>query len=200
MNVQKICVYCGSRAGSRASYKAAAVELGTHLAREKLTLVYGGATSGNMGAIADAALAGGGRVEGVIPTVLVDKELAHRGLSESFVVPTMHARKIKMFELADAFIAMPGGFGTLEEILEVITWSQIGIHAKPIGFLNIDGYYNGLLAFMQSVITEGFAPSIHAGLYVADASPTALVAKLRAFEPPPTGTTPEDRRGPLTKA
>src|SRR5262245_4943907 len=139
-----ICVFCGSSRGSRPDYAAAAAQLGELLARRGIRLVYGAGNIGLMGVVADAALAAGGQVVGVIPRMLVEKELAHRGLSELRIVGTMHERKAQMADLSDAFIALPGGLGTLEELCEVLTWAQLGIHAKPVGCLNVCGYFTAL--------------------------------------------------------
>ena len=141
MELKSVCVFCGSRTGARPEYLEGARALGTELARRGFTLVYGGTSVGLMGAMADAALAGGGKVIGVLPQVLSDREIAHQGLTELHLVDSMHTRKAMMAELAGAFIAMPGGFGTFEELFEITTWAQLGIHHKPIGLLNVADYY-----------------------------------------------------------
>ncbi|MDE2146486.1 MAG: TIGR00730 family Rossman fold protein [Burkholderiales bacterium] len=151
-----LCVYCGSRHGSRPAYTAAAQALGHAIGERGWQLVYGGGKVGLMGEVADAALAAGGRVVGVIPESLQRREVGHPGLHELHVVPTMHRRKQLMAERADAFVALPGGIGTLEELYEVWTWHQLGYHAKPVGLLNIDGYFDPLLQFMQGTVREGF--------------------------------------------
>ena len=151
-----VCVYCGSRHGARPSYTAAARALGEAIGARGWQLVYGGGKVGLMGEVADATLAAGGRVIGVIPESLMRREVGHSGLHELHVVPTMHQRKQMMAERADAFIALPGGIGTLEELYEVWTWRQLGYHANPIGLLNVDGYYDELLRFMQRTVDEGF--------------------------------------------
>lgn len=149
-----ICVYCGSRPGARASYAEAAQRVGHWIGEHGGQLVYGGGRSGLMGMVADATLAAGGRVVGVIPKALVDKELAHRGCTELYEVQTMHERKRMMAERADAFLALPGGIGTMEEFFEIWTWRQLGYHDKPVGLLNVEGLYDGLESFLQSVVRE----------------------------------------------
>jgi uncharacterized protein (TIGR00730 family) len=153
---RRICVFCGSATGHDPVFAAAARDLGRSLAERGLEVVYGGGRVGLMGQLADAALAAGGRVHGVIPQRLRDLEVAHTGLSELFVVDTMHARKAMMAHLSDAFIALPGGFGTLEELFEVVTWAQIGYHNKPIGILDVAGYYRPLLQFIDHAQATGF--------------------------------------------
>ncbi|WP_353219723.1 TIGR00730 family Rossman fold protein [Salinisphaera sp. S4-8] len=154
--IRSICVYCGSRDGARPVYRDGAAALGDALARAGVRLVYGGARVGLMGTIADAALAAGGEVYGVIPRSMIDRELAHTGLTELNVVETMHQRKLAMIEAADGFIAMPGGFGTLEELFEVLTWHQLGWHDKPCGLLDIDGFYQPLADCLTHMQTEAF--------------------------------------------
>src|ERR1051325_8659898 len=154
--MQRLCVFTGSSSGARAAYAEAARELGTLLARRGIGLVYGGARVGLMGAVADAVLAAGGEAIGVIPQALVAKEVAHTGLTALHVVESMHARKAMMSDLSDGFIALPGGWGTLEELFEVLTWAQLGLHRKPTGLLNVDGYFDGLLAFLTHTVAEAF--------------------------------------------
>ena len=154
--MQRICVYCGSNSGRRAEYADAARDLAAVLVHRDLELVYGGADKGIMGIIADSVLELGGKVHGVIPKMLCEKEVAHQNLTELHVVATMHERKSMMAELSDGFIAMPGGFGTLEEITEIITWRQLRIHGKPCGLLNVDGYFDQLIAFLGHANAEGF--------------------------------------------
>lgn len=153
--MKKICVYCGSKPGNRPEYLEEAKELGAQIAKAGLGLVYGGASVGIMGAVATAALEAGGHVTGIIPKSLLEKEIAHPGLNQLVVVDSMHERKAMMEKESDAFIALPGGFGTLEEIFEMLTWVQIGLHNKPCGFLNVQGYYDHLLAFLDHAIGEG---------------------------------------------
>jgi uncharacterized protein (TIGR00730 family) len=154
--VKRICVFAGSQPGVRPAYAAEARGLGAALVARGLGLVYGGGRIGLMGAVADAVLDGGGHVTGVIPQALVAREVAHEGLSDLRVVPSMHVRKAMMAELADGFIALPGGWGTLEELFEVLTWAQLGLHQKPCGVLNVAGYFDGLLAFLDQSVAEGF--------------------------------------------
>ncbi len=172
---KRICVYCGSRAGRNDRYRQAAVDLGQLLAARDLGLVYGGGHVGLMGVIADAALAAGGEVIGVIPEQLRQQEVAHSGLSELHIVASMHERKALMANLADGFIALPGGLGTLEELSEMLTWQQIGIHTKPIGLLNTGGYYDALLAFLDRAVTDGYVTtSDRQCLQVADSAAALL--------------------------
>ena len=159
--MKKVCIFCGSYQGAQPIYMTAAHDMGRGLAQRGLGLVYGGGRVGLMGAVADGVLAGSGKVTGVIPQSLVDRELAHVGLSELHVVTSMHERKAMMAELADAFIAMPGGFGTLDELFEIITWAQLGFHHKPIALLNIGGYFDPLLTFIEHMATEGFIKPEH---------------------------------------
>ncbi len=154
--MKRVCVFCGSQFGASAEYAALAARLGTALARRGLGLVYGGASVGLMGIVADAALAAGGEVVGVIPASMVDKELAHRGLTHLHVVDTMHQRKALMAESSDAFLALPGGLGTLDELFEILTWAYLGLHQKPIAVVNFAGYYDGLLTWLDHAVTEGF--------------------------------------------
>ena len=154
--MRRVCVFTGSSLGHRDEYRAAARDLGCELAARGIELVYGGANVGLMGAVADAALAAGGRVTGVIPEALVAKEVAHAGLPDLRVVASMHERKAAMADLSDGFIALPGGWGTLDELFEALTWGQLGLHAKPCGLLNVTGYFDQLLAFMDHMIDEGF--------------------------------------------
>lgn len=172
---KRICVYCGSRPGHDDRYRQAAVDLGRLLAARDLGLVYGGGHVGLMGVIADAALAAGGEVIGVIPEQLRQQEVAHDGLSELHVVTDMHERKALMANLADGFIALPGGLGTLEELSEMLTWQQLGIHTKPIGLLNAGGYYDALLAFLDRAVTDGYVrTSDRQRLRVADTAAALL--------------------------
>jgi uncharacterized protein (TIGR00730 family) len=154
--MKSICVYCGSNAGSKPAYSERAIALGTRLAQEKLALVYGGGNVGLMGIVADAALAAGGEVVGVIPQQLVDWEVAHRGVTRLEVVGSMHERKARMFDLSDAFVALPGGFGTLDEMFEMLTWRQLGLGDKPCAFLDVDGFYAPLIAMMDRMVDERF--------------------------------------------
>ena len=185
--MKRICVFCGSNAGARSEYAEAARALATILAERKLGIVYGGGNVGLMGVLADAALARGGEVIGVIPQKLVDKEVAHRGVTELLVVETMHERKALMNDLSDAFLALPGGFGTLDEFFEVLTWSQLGFHGKPCALLNVAGYYDGMLAMLDHAVTERFLRPAHRELIIADTDPLRLLQRLSAFVPAPKG-------------
>jgi uncharacterized protein (TIGR00730 family) len=183
--VTRVCVFCGSSPGTRPAYAAAARELAEALVRRGLGIVTGGGSVGLMGVVADAALAAGGEVIGVIPGPLATRELAHRGLSRLHVVDSMHERKALMASLVDAFVALPGGLGTLEETLEVLTWSQLGIHRKPVGILDVGGYYAGLRQLLTHAVGEGFVRSDHLGLVVFAATPAALLDAVAAWRPPP---------------
>ncbi len=180
MAIETLCVFCASAVGTRPAYREAAKELGTLLAQRGIGLVYGGATAGLMGALADAAIAGGGRVIGVIPHVLVDKEVGHSGCTELHVVDTMHTRKALMGERSDAFLILPGGFGTFEELFEVLAWQTLRLHSKPMCLLNTAGFYDGLLRFLDHCVAEGvLKPQARDILLVADTVPEAL-AKIEA--------------------
>ena len=175
MELTTLCVFCASAEGARPEYRAAAEELGTLLARHGVGLVYGGATAGLMGAVANASLAGGGRVIGVIPHVLVDKEVGHSGCTELHVVDTMHTRKALMGERADAFLILPGGYGTFEELFEVLAWQTLRLHNKPMCLLNTAGFYDGLLQFLDTCVTEGvLKPQARSVLLVANTVAEAL--------------------------
>jgi len=179
--MRRICVFCGSNAGARSEYAEAARTLAAVLVERKLGIVYGGGNVGLMGVLADAALAHGGEVIGVIPQSLLDKEVGHRGVTELLVVETMHERKALMNDLADAFIAMPGGFGTLDEFFEVLTWSQLGFHGKPCALLNVAGYYDRMLAMLDHAVTERLLRPAHRELVIADTDPLRLLHRLSAF-------------------
>jgi len=177
--VRRVCVYCGSSPGVRPEYKASAAELGTLLTEANIDLVYGGASIGVMGALADAVMSGGGHVTGIIPHGLFKREVAHQGISSLLVVDSMHERKALMARMADALITLPGGFGTLEELFEMITWSQIGIHTKPIFLLNTLGFYDPLLKFIDTILDEGFIKPGQQHLVRVAATPAELVEMLR---------------------
>ncbi|QDT63265.1 LOG family protein YvdD [Calycomorphotria hydatis] len=178
-----ICVYCGSRAGRDPAYTKCAQQLGKLLARRKRRLVFGGGSVGMMGTIADAALAAGGEVTGVIPGFLADSEIKHPGVADMRIVEDMHERKAMMADISAAFIALPGGFGTLEELFETITWAQLQIHHKPIGLLNVNGYFDALLAFLDHAFETDFIKPIHRKLFVVATTPEEMLDKLDAFEP-----------------
>ena len=181
-----VCVFCGSSPGARPAYRDAAAALGRALAAQGRTLVYGGGNVGLMGTIADAALAGGGRVVGVIPRHLVAREVAHAGLTDLRVVDSMHERKQQMADLADTFVLLPGGLGSLEEFFEVWTWGQLGLHRKPYGVLNVEGYFDPLLTFLDHAVAERFVRVEHRGLLVVDDDPIRLLERLDALEPAPS--------------
>lgn len=183
--MQSVCVFCGSGSGIRPSYTAAAERVGTELVRRRLTLVYGAGDVGLMGILANAVLAAGGRVIGVIPEALVQREVAHHGLTELHVVDSMHERKALMAELADAFIALPGGIGTLEELCEVLTWAQLGIHHKPVGLLNVDDYFSPLITMLDHAVAEGFMKADCRRLLLAAREEAALLNACAAWEPIP---------------
>jgi uncharacterized protein (TIGR00730 family) len=178
--IRSVCVFCGSNVGAAPRYAEAARAFGALLAREGLTLVYGGGHVGLMGIAADAALAAGGKVTGVIPRALWDREVGHRGLTELHIVESMHERKAMMASLSDAFVALPGGLGTLEEIFEVWTWAQLGIHAKPLGFLDVAGFYTPLMAFLDRGVTEGFIRPRFREMALVDDDAEALLRRLSA--------------------
>jgi uncharacterized protein (TIGR00730 family) len=182
--MQAVCVFCGSNTGSDPTFRAAAVAVGQTLADLDLTIIYGGGRVGLMGVLADAALARGGRVIGVIPEPLAAKEIAHSGLTQLHLVSSMHERKALMMELSDGFIALPGGFGTLEEFFEVLTWGQLGIHRKPCGLLNVAGYYDPLIAFIDAAVRGGFISPEHRRLVLEDTSIRGLLDQMRAYRPP----------------
>jgi len=181
--MRSICVYCGSNAGSKPVYTERAIALGTRIAKEGLALVYGGGNVGLMGVVADAVLEAGGEVIGVIPEQLVNWEVAHKGVTRLEVVANMHERKARMFDLADGFVALPGGFGTLDEMFEMLTWRQLGIADKPCAFLDVDDFYAPLLAMMDRMVEERFLhPDQRRDLWHGD-SIDALMAWMRAYEP-----------------
>lgn len=182
--MNSICVFCGSSDSIPAHYYDAARAMGAAIAGRGLKLVYGAGSTGLMGAVADGALSAGGKVVGVIPTFFHNPTLAHASLSELEVTPDMHTRKARMYELSDAFVALPGGLGTMDEFFEAVTWAQIGLHRKPVGLLNVAGYFDGLLSFLDRVRAEGFMYKEHSDLFRADAEPEALLTALAAYTPP----------------
>jgi uncharacterized protein (TIGR00730 family) len=182
--LQRICVFCGSSSGTQRIYAQAAQTVGRLLAQQGTELVYGGGNVGLMGTVADSCLAHGGRVLGVIPQLLVDKEVAHTGLTELRIVGSMHERKALMADLSDAFIVLPGGFGTWEEFCEILTWSQLGIQRKACALLNVNGYYNPLLQMADNAVAEGFLRPIHRDLLLSDDDPTPLLDRLNTYVVP----------------
>ncbi|MCU0551060.1 MAG: TIGR00730 family Rossman fold protein [Leptolyngbya sp. Prado105] len=181
--MKSVCVFCGSSLGRNPAYTQSAVQLGSAIAHRNMRLVYGGGNVGLMGIVADAALAAGGEVFGVIPEFLVTKELAHQGLTKLETVVSMHDRKARMAELSDAFIALPGGYGTLEEFCEVLTWAQLGLHQKPHGLLNIANYYDPLLQFFDQAVTEKLVRPVHRAFILEATEPELLLDRLSAYEP-----------------
>jgi len=182
--MKRVCVYAASRSGTRPEFLVAAHDLGAALVASGLDLVYGGSRNGLMGAVADAVLAGGGRVTGVMPSGLFSKEVVHEGLTEFLEVRDMHERKATMNRLADAFIALPGGVGTLEEVLEAVCWSQLGLHQKPVGLLSTEGYYTPLLQMLDHALLSGFVTVEHRALWLAAEDPQTLLAMLRRVAVP----------------
>jgi hypothetical protein len=192
--VRRVCVFCGSSPGRDPRYAEAAAALAQGLSARGLGVVFGGGSVGLMGVLADHALAAGVPVTGVIPHGLAARELAHRGVADMRVVPTMHARKALMAELADGFVALPGGIGTFEELFEIVTWGQLGIHRKPVGVLNVGGYYDPLVALLDHAVAEGFVTAENRRLVTVDSSPERLLDRMAAHEPPPAPSwiTPEE--------
>jgi hypothetical protein len=182
--MNRICVFCGTNPGSRPEYGAAARELGQILAEQGIELVYGGASVGIMGELADSVHEHGGHVTGIIPQQLMEKEAAHTGIPNLIVVASMHQRKSQMADMSDGFIALPGGIGTLEGFLEILTWGQLGIHAKPSGILNVAGYFDGLTRFLDHAVQEGFLTAEHRGAIIMEADSRRLLEHMQASTPP----------------
>lgn len=192
--MKRICVFCGSRPGVRPAYRAAAEAVGSLLAERGIELVYGGGNVGLMGIVADACLAAGGRVVGVIPRALLEWEVGHEGLTRLEVVDSMHTRKARMAELADGFIALPGGLGTFEELFEILTWAQLGFHSKPVGLLNVDAYYQPLVQMMERGVAEGFMKAENRGLLLVEDNAQALLRTMGAYHPPAVGKRIRDEK------
>ncbi|PCI48262.1 MAG: TIGR00730 family Rossman fold protein [Alphaproteobacteria bacterium] len=182
--MKKICVYCGSSPGKSPEYIEAARVLGRELVKRDITLVYGGASVGIMGEIADTVLSAGGEVVGIMPQALVDKEISHSGLTDLRVVGSMHERKAMMEDISDGFIALPGGMGTIEELFEVLTWSQLGYHRKPCALLNIKGYYDSITQFLNHAVEEQFVKPIHREMILIEHKPDRLLDLMAAYKPP----------------
>jgi len=176
--LRRVCIFCGSSTGARPEYREAAEAIAIALAKRRIDVVFGGGCVGLMGVVADTALAHGGHVIGVIPSALVGREIAHRGLPDLRVVSSMHERKALMANLSDAFIALPGGFGTFEEFCEVVTWTQLGLHRKPCGLLNVAGYYDPLVALFDRAVADGFIRAENRGIVVTEADPGTLIERL----------------------
>jgi uncharacterized protein (TIGR00730 family) len=183
LSMRRICVFCGANPGARPAYAEATAELARLLTAEGIGVVYGGGHVGLMGVLADTLLADGAEPIGVMPQALVDKEIGHRGLSDLRVVGSMHERKALMAELSDAFIALPGGLGTLEELFEVYTWSQLGLHQKPCALLDVEDYYAGIASFLEHAVEERFVREEHRAMLIVDSDPRRLIDRLRDFEP-----------------
>ena len=181
--MQRVCVFCGSSPGARAAYAEATAEVARLLVGEGIGVVYGGGQVGLMGVLADPTMAAGGEVIGVMPQALMDREIGHTAISDLRVVGSMHERKALMTELSDAFIALPGGAGTLEELFEVYTWAQLGLHSKPCGLLDVEDYYSGLAAFLDHAVCERFLREEHRAALLVERDPRTLIDRLRAFEP-----------------
>jgi uncharacterized protein (TIGR00730 family) len=193
--IRSICVFCGASPGNDPRHVEVAAHVGRVLAGRGIRLVYGGGRLGLMGAVADAALAAGGEVVGVIPRGLVERELAHPGLTALRIVTTLHERKAQMAELADGFVTLPGGLGTLEELAEVLSWAQLDLHAKPIGLLDVGSYFDLLVGFLDRAVAEGFVAERHRGLVLRDDDIEGLLGQFAAWEPPPGRFT---RPGPVS--
>ena len=185
MNTKRLCVFCGSSGGTDPAFSAAAKMVGEVLARRGLELVYGGGNVGLMGIVADAAIAAGGKVVGVIPQSLVDRELAHRGITDLRIVDSMHVRKAMMADLSDAFIALPGGYGTLEELCEILTWAQLGLHQKPFGLLNVQKFYDGFIAHIDHAVNMKFIRPQHRELLMTSDTIEGLLEQFATFKPLP---------------
>jgi len=180
----RLCVFCGTNAGSRPAYGVAARELGRVLAEQGIELVYGGASVGVMGELADSVQEHGGHVTGIIPQQLMEKEAAHTGIRNLIVVASMHQRKSQMADMSDGFVAFPGGIGTLEGFFEVLTWGQLGIHSKPAGILNVEQYFDGLTGFLDHAVREGFLTEAHRQAIIVESDPGVLLDRLRSYAPP----------------
>jgi uncharacterized protein (TIGR00730 family) len=185
--MKKVTVFCGSSTGNHHVYKAQATLLGQTLAKQNIGLVYGGAKVGLMGAVADGCLKEGGKVTGVLPGFLSSKEIAHGGLSELILVESMHERKMKMNELCDGVIALPGGFGTMEELFEMLTWAQLGLHGKPIGLLNTDGFYDHLITMIQTMVDHGFLKEINQNMLLVSNTIEDLLDRMKQYTAPSVG-------------
>jgi uncharacterized protein (TIGR00730 family) len=186
--MRRICVFAGSNRGNRPEYAEAARALGQELAQRELGLVYGGASVGLMGIVADAVLAGGGQATGVLPRGLFRREIPHKGLTEMHEVGSMHERKALMADLADGFIALPGGFGTFDELFEIVTWAQLGLHKKPVGLINVAHYFGPLLALVRHASTEGFVPEVHLPFLMYEEHPAPLLDRFAQYTAPDTSS------------
>jgi uncharacterized protein (TIGR00730 family) len=180
--MERVTVFCGSHFGGEGEYKEATIKIAEEMIKRKIGLVYGGANAGLMGVVADTILASGGEVLGVIPEFMADKEIAHEGLTKLFLVKSMHERKAKMNDLSDAFIALPGGFGTMDELFEILTWAQLGLHHKPIGLLNVNGFYDSLVQFISVMFEKGFVKKENRDLLIISSSIEELFEKMQNYE------------------
>jgi uncharacterized protein (TIGR00730 family) len=194
MSLKHICVFCGSRNGVRPAYQVMAQALGTLLAEREIELVYGGGNVGLMGLLADACLAAGGRVVGVIPRALMEWEVGHEGLTRLEIVDSMHTRKARMAELAEGFIALPGGMGTFEELFEILSWAQLGFHAKPVALLDVEGYYAPLVQMLERGVSEGFMKPENRGLLLHGDNPAELLREMAHYHPPTVARRLKDER------
>jgi uncharacterized protein (TIGR00730 family) len=181
--VKSACIFCGSSPGARPQYTEATEDLAALLVKNGITLVYGGAAVGLMGRLADTVLSEGGEAVGVMPRSLVEREIAHLGLTDLHIVESMHERKALMAELSDAFVALPGGLGTLDELFEIYTWAQLGLHQKPCGLLNVEGYYDGIAGFLDHAVNERFVREEHRDMLIVEEDPAVMLRRLRFFDP-----------------
>jgi len=184
LSLRRVCIFCGASYGTRTAYRDVAQTFTRLLVESGIGIVYGGSSNGLMGIVADAALAAGGEVIGVLPRSMIDREIDHKGLTTMHLVDTLHERKAKMAELSDAFVALPGGFGTFEEFCEVLSWAQLGLHRKPCALLNVDGFYDGLLTFFDHSVTEGFVHPTGRALVLSESDPQTLLSRLFDYQPP----------------
>ncbi len=182
--MKNICVYCGSSPGKSKAFVESAKALGKELVKRDIGLIYGGASVGVMGEVADAVLSEGGKVTGIIPQFFVDKEVAHHELTDLIIVSSMHERKTLMAEMSDGFIALPGGYGTIEEIFEILTWSQLGFHQKPCSLLNIEGYYNDLISFVDNTVEQQFVKDVHRSMLLVESTPNKLLDLMTTYQAP----------------
>lgn len=182
--IKRLCVYCGSRTGKRPEYIEGARGLARALLKDNVDLIYGGASIGVMGVVANAVLEGGGKVTGIIPEDLLSKEVAHSSLTDLRIVTSMHERKALMADMSDGFVALPGGIGTFEEMFEILTWAQLGFHRKPVGLLNVSGYFDHLIQFLDHAVNEGFLQSYHRSMLIVEGDPESLLRRFSAYESP----------------
>lgn len=182
--VKKVCVFCGSSLGTNPIFKEKAYELGKYLAENDIELVYGGSNSGTMGIVADGVLNHGGKVTGVLPHFLRTKETEHTGLTEIIMTETMHERKMKMYELSDAVITLPGGYGTMDELFEFMTWAQLGLHQKPVALFNVDGFYDDLLSMINKMVENGFLKDIYQTMVIVGKNPEEIISQMNSYQAP----------------